>query len=72
MSLIHILAKIVGENVSLESETSTYTWQVMAFHLKCHGLERERETRPLFLYTGFSRNGSGDSKLLFTFEWGHW
>lgn len=51
----------MGENASLESEASTYSWQVMAFRLKCHGLDRGRETRPLILHTGFGRNGSGDS-----------
>lgn len=44
-----------------ESETSSYSWQVIAFHLKCCGLERGREARPLILHTGFNRNGSGDS-----------
>lgn len=51
---------------SLETMTSTQSWQVMAFHPERHGLEREGETRPLILYAGLRRNGSGESYSCFS------
>lgn len=51
---------------SLESVTSTHSWQVMAFNPKCNGLERGGETRPVILYTGLRRNGIGESYSCFS------
>lgn len=66
MSLIHLLMEITGENASLESETSSYSWQVIAFHLKCCGLERGRGKQDLLFFTlGLVGMGVGILKAAF-------
>ena len=51
---------------SLESVTSTDSWQVMAFHPNCHGLGRGRGMRALILCTGLSKSGSRESYSCFS------